>query len=90
MYTCNYDVFVCAPVVDIFAEAQCRHFDLPLGTNEAVACGQIPVDKALIREMLHPPSNLQTHRHLEKHTRCHVCVDKIFKQATGMRKFTIT
>ncbi len=36
------------PVVDVFAKAQSRHFDLSFGGDQAVTRSQVSVDEALV------------------------------------------
>ena len=58
-----------ALVVDVLAESQGRHFDVSLGADQAVARGQVFVNKALIGQVLHPPGNLETDSHLGEQER---------------------
>lgn len=41
-------MYLIIPVVDVFAKAQSRHFNLSFGRDETVACSQVSVDEALV------------------------------------------
>lgn len=53
------------PVVDVLAEAERRHLDASLTVDQAVSCGQVFVNEAVIGQMLHPVSHLGTDGNLE-------------------------